>query len=581
MQGLAAGGTTLRQRLCALALAAALPVALASCSSGLNGMSYRLGQPLANQGDSPAGAFLAGRFAQSQNDPTVAAHYLLEALAADPENVELLQRSLQALADDGKLAEAETVARQLLRFDPDAALAALLVAEQDARDGHWSEARDQVAKLPRRGLNAVMVPLITAWSYMGEDRVDEALAALEPLRRSAAYEPLRLFHSALINDLADRRAAASRDYQALSGNTMRLALRSVEAATAFYRRTGQADKAQDLLRRYALDHPETAAILSDTQRGRVVNSAKAGLAEAYFSGAVTLRQSEANDLALIFGHMALALQPDLPSCQAMVADLLQDMGRLGEANAIFAKIQPTAAAYPTARLRIALNLDSMGDTDGAVAELKRLAQIPAVKLDALSTLGDILRSHHRWIEAASAYSQAIALFPAPERNQWSFYYSRGIAYERAGQWPLAEADLLKALDLMPDEPHVLNYLGYSWIDKGMHLERAQRMIEKAVEQLPNDGDIVDSLGWAYYRTGHYAKAVATLQKAVELHPEEATINHHLGDALWATGRHEEARYQWQRALVFKPDADEKAVLEQELAHGGTLPAPLKAGKTDD
>ena len=183
-------------------------------------------------------------------------------------------------------------------------------------------------------------------------------------------------------------------------------------------------------------------------------------------------------------------------------------------------------------------------------------------------MGDLLRGQKRFSEAADAYSEAIKRLKAEDMPpRWSLYYSRGIAYERSNQWNLAEADLEHALELKPDQPLVLNYLGYSWIDRGEKLKSGLKMIEKAVELRPDDGYIVDSLGWAHYRLGDYASAVQYLEKALELVPEDPTINDHLGDAYWKSGRVTEARYQWRRALQFKPDKDEIKPIEAKLDRG--------------
>ncbi len=206
----------------------------------------------------------------------------------------------------------------------------------------------------------------------------------------------------------------------------------------------------------------------------------------------------------------------------------------------------------------------MGEVDAAVKTLEALAAQRPDRPDALVTLGDVLRRHKRWTEAVAAYDRAVASFDKPQREQWAVYYARGVALEREKKWDLAERDFLRALELEPDEPHVLNYLGYSWIEQGTNLDQAKRMIEKAVEQRPTDGYIVDSLGWALFRAGEYKKAVEALERAVELHPEDATINDHLGDALWKVGRHEEARFQWQRALVFDPEPELRSEIEQKL-----------------
>jgi Flp pilus assembly protein TadD len=181
--------------------------------------------------------------------------------------------------------------------------------------------------------------------------------------------------------------------------------------------------------------------------------------------------------------------------------------------------------------------------------------------------GDILRSKNRFAEAAVVYDHAIERIKTPRSSDWVAYYDRGICYERSRQWPKAEADFKRALALSPDEPFVLNYLGYSWADMGRNLVQARDMIEKAVQRRPNDGAIIDSLGWVMLRQGLTADAVKTLERAVELEPEDASINGHLGDAYWAAGRKLEATYQWRRALIFHPEPDDAAKLEAKLQGG--------------
>ena len=578
MQGTAVRGKSLlRRRLCAWSLLAAMPVLLASCADDMDGLSSSGGSKRTSMatGWSGAGSYLAGRFAQNHNDAASASQFLLQALKADPQNGELLQRTMLALASDGHLPEAAILARRLLTYDSEAALAAMLVAEQEARSGNWNNAELMVVKLPRRGINAAIVPLIIAWSREGENRTDDALEALKPLSQNSSYAQVHDFHAALINDLAGRNKAAEDNYRAIMAGTAGTSLRTLEAALSFYRRTNQTDKVKELMDRARAQHPDAVDSLLAEEPHRLVDGPRAGLAEAYFSASVTLRQGGAADLALIFGRLALDLTPNLPSCQILVADILQGMGRLKEANDIYATVDPKAPVYWATQLRMAANLDSLGDLDGAVAALESLSEQHPDRADAMITLGDLQRGHQHWAESAEAYSRAIKVFGKLQPQDWSLLYSRGIAYERAGQWTLAETDFLKALELQPNEPHVLNYLGYSWIDKGMNIDKAQKMIEKAVEQMPEDGDIIDSQGWAFYRTGNYRQAVETLQKAVVLHPEESTINEHLGDALWMVGRKEEARYQWQRAMSFNPEPDQKVELEKKLKGGMKAPTPVK------
>ena len=212
-------------------------------------------------------------------------------------------------------------------------------------------------------------------------------------------------------------------------------------------------------------------------------------------------------------------------------------------------------------------LDQLARTDEAVALLRAMAAERPHDYQAMVELGDVLRTHDRFKEAVAAYDDAFQRYGAGQPTDWRLYYSRGIALERSRQWPRAESDFRRALELEPQQPMVLNYLGYTWIDQGVHLDRALGMVERAVALSPNDGYIVDSLGWAYFRLGNYDKATENLERAIELVPEDPTINDHLGDAYWRTGRHLEARFQWNRALSFKPEAGEATKIESKLEHG--------------
>jgi tetratricopeptide (TPR) repeat protein len=202
-------------------------------------------------------------------------------------------------------------------------------------------------------------------------------------------------------------------------------------------------------------------------------------------------------------------------------------GQHDAANAIYDAVPANSPMKPTAVLRVAANLDATGDRTEAIRRLGNIVTLNPDNLDALSTLGDLLRSDGQYLKAADAYTKAIKLSGGDLPADWRYYYVRGIAYERGNEWPKAEADFLKSLDLNPDQPQVLNYLGYSWVDKGMNLDKAMEMIQKAVAASPNDGYIVDSLGWAYYKMGQYDQAVNTLEKAVQLASTDPEINDHL------------------------------------------------------
>lgn len=212
-------------------------------------------------------------------------------------------------------------------------------------------------------------------------------------------------------------------------------------------------------------------------------------------------------------------------------------------------------------------LSRVGRSEESIAVLRKMAKERPDDLSVASSLAEIYRREERYGDARTHYDRAISLVENAEAGHWPLFYARGVSLERLGKWKLAESDLLSALELKPDEPLVLNYLGYSWVDQGVNLEKALGMIERAVEQRPEDGYIVDSLGWALFRLGQFEEAAAWLEKAAELHPEDPTINDHLGDAYWRIGRKLEARFQWRHAVAMGPESRDIKRIRAKISGG--------------
>jgi tetratricopeptide (TPR) repeat protein len=231
----------------------------------------------------------------------------------------------------------------------------------------------------------------------------------------------------------------------------------------------------------------------------------------------------------------------------------------------------------TTEVRVALLLDAIGKSDEAITALREIVAKNPDNVDALSALADVLRTHKKFDESAEAYSRVLALTGPTEKSRWAVYYFRGVDYERAKQWDKAEADLQKALELYPEQPLVLNYLGYSWVDQGLHLDEAFKMLRRAVELQPEDGYIVDSLGWAHYKLGHYDESVKLLERAVELKPGDPVINDHLGDAYWQVGRKLDAKFQWNHARDLNPDPDDLPKILSKIEKG----MPESTARTGD
>ncbi len=535
---------------------------------------------------SALGSYLAARHAQVERDYTDAARFVDRALASDPGNYELMRRAFLLRLTEGKVEQAVPLARRIVALDGRTGLAGLVLLEQDIRAGHYDVAARDAAAMPRDGALRFAVPVLQAWAEAGLGHPAQATQTIETVGGSTGLQPLADLHVALIEDYAGRIDAASAAYDKLIAGSQPPTWRVAELTGNFFERHGRAGDARRLYQRSAAARGTADVAAMGIERidkgvvpARLIASPADGAAEGLFDLAGLLNQRQTADAALVYARLALDLSPHFALAQLMVAEIRDGEGRPSDALALYQAVDPTSPYSWMARLRAALELDVLDRTDEAVAQLKAMAAERPSNADALVELGDILRAHKRFTEAVTAYDGAIARTPHPQTADWRLFYSRGVALERSGQWPRAEADLKHALALEPDQPLVLNYLGYSWIDRGENLHDALGMIQRAVALRPEDGYIIDSLGWAYFRLGEYQEATHYLERAIELLPEDPTITDHLGDAYWRVDRQAEARFQWRRALQFQPAADEVKGIEAKLEHGlaATKPEAVRGG----
>ncbi len=525
-------------------------------------------------GSSPYGSYLAGRHAERSRDTGAAARFLSETLAADPENVALLRRTFILMISDGRVEESLDLARRLIQWQEKEPVSNLLLAVEAARNKDFLVAGERLSGLPRRGGNEILVPLLLGWMWFGENKPDEAMKALAPLGKVQGFESFYDLHSAALLDLAGRTDEAGELYERALGASKRPSLRLIVALASFYQRTGRTDDARRLLTDFLKDSGNSviaSAAIVDLDAGKdlppLVASATDGMAEALFNVASALYQENVTQTALVYGRMALYLKPDFPPDQLLVANILEVNGRREEAIAEYSRIGKGSPLSWNARLAVARNLDDLDRADQAVELLEAMADERPKRTEALIALGDLHRAGENYQQAVEAYDRAFERIENEAERNWGLFYARGIALERSKQWGRAEADFLHALELQPNQPYVLNYLGYSWVEQGINLDRAKKMLEMATNLRRDDGYIIDSLGWAMYRTGEYSAAVRHLERAVELRPHDPTINDHLGDAYWRVGRTHEARFQWRRALSLDPTPEDAPEIEGKIERG--------------
>jgi tetratricopeptide (TPR) repeat protein len=502
-------------------------------------------------GTTEAGAYLIGRYAQDNDDLDLAANNLLAALQQDPSNRALVEQTFLAAMLDQR-PEAVSLARQL----PDSPIAQLLLGDTAARNGDWQQAQAHYAAITAAGLTQYLAPLLIAWAEQGQANTDAALATLQPKLNGSQLTGIYALHAALIADLGNRYPQAQRFYDVATSNYGGMNLRLARILANWQFRQGHQDDATDTINALGRGNAGLQIVLPALQadvKTRPIRSATDGLAEVYLSFAAELRQQNSSDTALALLRLALNLRPDLTAARLLMADTLASDKHPESALHVLATVGNNDPLSPLVRLRRADLEAQAGDAATAAAGLRQLAADMPTRPEPLAALADLEREQKQLPQAIATYDQAIARAPVGDQANWTLFFARAASEQDSGNWPSAEADLRRALALNPDEPVVLNFLGYAWADRNEHLTEARTMLSRAAELRPNDGAIIDSLGWVMLRQGDVADAVKSLERAAQMEPEDPEINGHLGDAYWAAGRKLQASYQWQLALNLKPD----------------------------
>ena len=461
----------------------------------------------------------------------------------------------------------------MVKSDSTNRLARFLLGCEAFKQGRYDEADENFIEARQGPIADLTSTLARAWVKEAAGKPNEALAALDSLSDADWAQFYQRYHRALIADLAGKRELARQAYaQAFKKNPA--TLRVAEAYARHALNANNRKLARQTLKAHiakSASHPLSEALIADIDAGKtpplLVVTPTQGLAEVFYGIGDALAGEGGLEMGIIFLQFALYLEPDFPLAYAALAEAYENAKGYELEIAALNRIKPDSPLWVNVQIQKALALNSLERVDDAKAQLEGLtAQYPK-DVRPLDALGNILRSHERYKEARDYYSRALALTPAPVKDNWTLFYSRGVCNERLKDWPAAEADFKKALALAPDESLVLNYLGYSWVDQGRNLKQAMDYIRKAVKLKPDDGYYVDSLGWAYFRLGNLALAVENLERAVELKPDDPIINDHLGDAYWRVGRTFEAKYQWQQALTLKPEDDLVATIKQKIKVG--------------
>lgn len=516
--------------------------------------------PPALQASGLAGSYLAGRAAKYENDFAAAALYYTQALARDPQNPLLMENVVFAQLAMGRIDAAVPVAKRLLQAGARSQVGNVVIAGSHAVNENFEAilARDPELE----AIHPLVDGLLEAWAHVGVGSVSNALKTFDELAEDDSLRPFVLYHRALALASAGDYGGANALFAADEGRLGGLSRRAAIARVQILSQLGRNDEAREALHAAFSDRldPGLAALEAQLQAGEtlaftIAPTPRDGIAEVFFTLGAALNGDTANDYVLMYARIAAAMRPDHVDALLLSASLLDQMGRYELSVATYRQVPSGHPDYHAAEMGRAEALRRAAKPEAAAEVLAQLSRAFPDQASVYISLGDLLRQQEDYAGAIDAYDTALEHLPEESDSRWFLLYARGICHERLDQWEQAEADFRASLELEPDRPQVLNYLGYSLVEKQIKLDEALDMIERAVAARPDSGYIVDSLGWVLFRLGRFEEAVAHMERAVELMPVDPVVNDHLGDVYWAVGRAREAEFQWKRALSFIDPAD--------------------------
>lgn len=530
--------------------------------------------------------YLLGSFASREDDLDQAITYYSSALKKSPGNTGLIKKLIHLKLKTGAIKDAIKLAKQFVKHEPHSLLANTLITVDAAKHKDYLKAQDILMRISASSdekengiITTYLLAYMDIWLLVGlgehQKAIDLQKAILDNIHSFFKSPLIQYYYKGILFDFAGRSSEAKEAFDQSSEmlfdpDLITPPFRYIRTMGHFYKQRGETAKALEIYKLYQEKQnmaPSFVEAFNKSNTKKPINNAVDGMVEILVDIATLYFQNYLYDEALPYLHIANYLHPNDGHLHFLIALQFEHLDHFERAIEYYKKIEKTDLFYLDSQLQIAYNYNLNGDLEKAKKLLYKISEDYPDRHEALITLADILHNKKKYDEAEVLYTKALERIGTPTKRHWPIFYARAIGYERVNLWEKAEADFLRALELHPNQPDVLNYLGYSWITRGENIERAKAMIDISVRKRPYDAHIIDSLGWSHYALGEYEQAVEHLEKALSMTPSDPVVNDHLGDAYWQTGRKLEAVFQWNHALTFDPDPEEAEKIKEKIKNG--------------
>ena len=525
------------------------------------------------------GDYLVGRVAHIRQDYDVAAKYYVKSIEKGLVNDDIISKTYIILASQGNIEEAKKYANMAREKGDKNNFIDVINAVHAFKLKEYKQARKEIDQISEKTYKNLIAPLFSAWSYVGEKDYNRAKNELQKISDIDEMKTVYNIHYALIAEYFGYDDEAQNSYDTIINDTRAdISFRALQLISNFFVRHGQKERALKLINKYygASNMKEMLSSLSDKiknddeKTAAIVNSPDIGVSEVFLEVALLFKAVPVGyDYAQMYISISRYFNPDNDIAKLAMADIYEERELYNEANRYYDAIDKNSEVYYSAQIKKANNLSIQKKYDEAIKVLKKVSKANPNNIQVLSNIGDILRISNNQPDAIKYYQEAIKSIFYESEKHWPIYYALAVSYDRNNEWNKAEEYLQKALTLSNRHPQVLNYLGYSWLKHNTDINKAASFILEAYEKEPNDGVIIDSLGWVYFNIGEYQRAIAYLEKASELNPQNAVISDHLGDAYWFGGRKYEAVFLWKQALKQKEEQEELNLkrVKQKIQNG--------------